>query len=313
MAVKRLPTQIVFAAFQDENAAQEVADAILQAQVDSKTIICTNMATIVKKPSEDGPGKLKVKELGHPSTWESAAVGGAVGGVLGGLGLLLLGPLGVAAGASAGGTTGAALAAFGASQVKGMDKDQLKNVGEALGPGNSAIVLVFDEVLVDKSNFKEVMTEHQESYDAVCDNLADTIKENLVEGNNDVVFHLSVDEEGIMASRLILGVDAVNIQEIVLSPDGVSATEVDINEDNVTMETGAVTPEGDVMDTRAVLTSQTCSYEVDIVSEDGATGACATIEDDKVAYAVGAVTEDSIDYEVGAAMVTPDDDDDATE
>ena len=77
--------------------------------------------------------------------------GGAVGVVVGGASLALLGPIGVTAGAIAGGCVGlpilaargAIVGTVGKITIEGMDINKLQGWGRALEPGTSALVLVF--------------------------------------------------------------------------------------------------------------------------------------------------------------------------
>lgn len=261
---KRLATQVVIAAFQDEEAVDRIEKMVCDAEWDSKQIICTNMA----KAKKDVAGQMTVKELGKPSDAKAAAAGGTIGGLLGGLSLFLLGPAGAAAGAAAGGATGAAIAGYANHQVEGLDKDKLNKLGSALKPGTSAIVLVFDEVLVSKAEYEKELEIFKESTDALVDIIASKIKENL-EAGNDIAFQVAIAEDGMAASRFVVGEEAVNIRNLVLTPESVSAAEMTATEKGVATEAVIATPE-EVVTARTVLTSSICAYEVTAVTEDAA-------------------------------------------
>lgn len=261
---KRIPLQLVIAAFQSEEAADGVEKAIAEAEFDSKQAIVTNMA-VAKK---DASGAMTVKELGHPSALQAAKAGGLVGGLLGGASMILLGPLGIAAGASAGGATGAALAHYGASQIEGMDKDKLAKFGNALEPGCSGAVLVFDEVIVSQADYQQAMTEYKESTDALLEQMSAKISENLKAGNA-IAYHLAFGEDGMVGHRMIVGPDAAKIAEIVLTPEGLAAAEVSSTETSIRVNAAEVTPEG-MAAARARLTSSVCAYEVAVATEDAA-------------------------------------------
>lgn len=261
---KRVPTQIVVAAFTNEEAADAAEKAITSAEWDAKQIVCKNMA-IAKK---DVAGKVSAKELGHPTSLESAVAGGSVGAIVGGLGLLLLGPMGVATGATAGAGTGAAISAYSASKIEGMDKDKLKKIGNALEPGCSAIVLVFDEVVVVKSDYESSLAEYKESTDALMEMMAAKIAENLKAGN-EIAYHLGIDEDGIVASRTVVGKDAKNVVEMVLTPESMTATETNTTDTSIRVAETAVTPET-IATARARLTSSICEYEFAALTDDDA-------------------------------------------
>ena len=69
----KVPTPIVIAAFHEEEAAGQVADALKQAKHDHQ-IYYRNVAVIRK----DGKGKVKVKETGDMSGGVGAGIGAVV-------------------------------------------------------------------------------------------------------------------------------------------------------------------------------------------------------------------------------------------
>lgn len=216
------------------------------------------------KARKDVAGKMTVKELGNPSALAHAAVGGAIGSVIGSLGLFLLGPAAI----TVGGATGAALAGYAASQVEGMDKDKLEKIGAALKPGSSAIILVFDETVVSKADYERELEVYKESTDLLVEKMASKIKENLAQGN-DVAFHICMDQDGIAATRVVVGDEAVNVRKLVLSSEGLAAAELTATEEGAAVEAVVATPE-QVTQARALLKSSICAYEVATVTEDEA-------------------------------------------
>jgi len=161
---KRIPTQFVVSAFTSEDAVDKVQEEIMDAEFESKQVLCTNMAVIKK----DIAGKLNVKEMGNPAALHGKPVGGQK--LLGGLSLLLLGK-GTKKAASLGGS----ISQYGASHVEGMDKTKLGKIGEALKPGTSAIILVFDEVFVDVAQDSEFLKDYKTSTDSMATEIASKI------------------------------------------------------------------------------------------------------------------------------------------
>ena len=261
---KRIPLQIFVGAFRDEDAVDAIEKVISSEEWESNKIVCTNLA-IAKK---DYDGEMKVKELGHPSSLQSAAVGGVVGGLIGGLSMLLLGPAGVMAGASAGGTAGAALAGYGASKIEGMDKDKLNKFGNALEPGSSGIVLVFDEVVVNKADFDEEIAAYKESTDALVELMSEKISDNLKKGNA-IAYHLVFCEDGLEGIRTIVGPEALQIAKIVLTPEGFAGAQATATDTSLNFRAVGVTPDA-MAAGHARLTSSVCVYEVAAVESDKA-------------------------------------------
>ena len=261
---KRLPLQIVIAAFQSEDAVDAIEKAIAEAELDTKQVICTNLAKAKKSRGRDHdregawqslrPGKCRGR-CGHRRPPRRCQHDPARS-------------LGVMAGASAGGTTGAALAGYGASQIEGMDKDKLNTFGNALEPGCSGIVLVFDEVVVSKDEFDEALTEYKESTDALLEQMSGKISENLKAGN-DIAYHLAFTEEGLVGTRTIIGSDAAKVAEIILTPEGFAGAQVTATDTSIRMEATQVTPDA-MAAARARLTSSVCAYKVAAVTADEA-------------------------------------------
>lgn len=262
---KRIPLQIFVGAFRDEDAVDAIEKVISGDEWESNKIVCTNLA-IAKK---DYDGKMKVKELGHLSSLQGAAAGGVIGGLIGGLSMLLLGPVGVMAGASAGGTAGAALAGYGASKIEGMDKDKLNKFGNALEPGSSGIVLVFDEVVVNKADFdEEEIAAYKESTDALVELMSEKISDNLKKGNS-IAYHLVFSEDGLEGIRTICGPEALQIAKIVLTPEGFVGAQATATDTSLNFRALGVTPDA-MAAGHARLTSSVCVYEVAAVEGDKA-------------------------------------------
>jgi len=133
---------IVFA-FDNEGGAKEMADAVGKLQK-QQLIKLEDAATVVRK----GDGKPKVKQA--QSLVGAGALGGAFWGLL--IGLLFFAPwLGLVAGAI-GGALGGKMTDI------GIDDDFIKEVGDTIEPGHSALFLLIadwteDKVLDELSHF----------------------------------------------------------------------------------------------------------------------------------------------------------------
>lgn len=138
-------SDLIVLTFPDENGAYQMRDKLLQLQK-QQLITLSDAAIVIRKAD----GKPKVKQL-H-SLVGAGALGGAFWGML--IGLLFFAPwLGLAAGAFGG-------ALGGKFTDIGVDDKFIKEVGEKIEPGHSALFL-----LVEKSTPDKVLPE-LESFDA---------------------------------------------------------------------------------------------------------------------------------------------------
>lgn len=253
---KRIPTQFVVAAFTTEDAADKAEREIMDAEFESKQVLCTNMA-IVKK---DIAGKLQIKEMGNPAALHGKPVGGQK--LLGGLSLLMLGK-GTKKAASLGGS----ISKYGASNVEGMDKDKLGKIGAALKPGTSAMIMVFDEVFVDVAQDADFLKDYKTSTDSMAVDIAAKIEESLQAGK-DITYHFAIDEEGVAMTRKIEGADATSISDIVITPLGIVNKQLDVRASGtLATRTRVITPEF-YASTRAAMTKSTVIYTAREITED---------------------------------------------
>lgn len=214
---KLLPTVALISAFTDEETADKVLSSLAKAK-DMPAV--ANFAVVRSNKSS----KLKVKEMASPL----AVTSGTAGGVIGALACCLLGPAGVAAGAAVGATIGAAGTK---ALVEGsLDKKHVKEACAKLPAETSAIILVFQEVVIDKSLWK--MDETQQMNDALLTTLATDIAQSLGDGN-DVAYLYALTDEGIIATRMAVGDEAADIQGLVGTADGVVAGNVATTPDAV--------------------------------------------------------------------------------
>lgn len=255
----KVPTQIVIAAFHEEEAAGQAADALKEAKKQHQ-LYYRNVAVIRK----DEKGKVKVKETGDMSAGHGAGIGAVVGGLFG----ILAGPAGLAAGAAAGAVIGGAGAGL---SDAGLDNKRLARIGDVLQPGNSAIIAVFEEVRVDKATMKEVDKDLEEVVYGLSTNIGDTLR-----AGQDVAYVFAVTEEGVVAERMAVGEEVADIQKLVITEEGVAAGQAIVTEEGVAYEVAASTEDE-------------AAYEAGVVTEEGAAvvDAYATSEDTAADEAAG--------------------------
>jgi uncharacterized membrane protein len=129
--------EMIVIAFDNENEADKVLDT-LKAMESMDVVDLKNGAVIVRSES----GKVKINETSDFDTKQGAIGGAAAGAVLG-----LLGG-GFIRGALLGAAGGAAAGKF---VDLGLEDDLLKEIGDNLGPGSSAVVALVDFEQVDQA------------------------------------------------------------------------------------------------------------------------------------------------------------------
>ena len=121
--------ELYVATFSSENGA-DIALRQLESAAKGKAFKIDEAAVLLM----DEENKLKIKETGDSSGGRGAAIGGAIGGAIG----LIGGPLAIATGA-----LGAAIGGMAAKlSDSGFPDYQLKQIGNSLRPGMSAIVVL---------------------------------------------------------------------------------------------------------------------------------------------------------------------------
>jgi len=236
----KVPVQVVVAAYRDEEAADQVADALKLAKQRGQ-LYYQNLAVIRKNPE----GKVKIKETGDMSFGPGAGIGAVVGGALG----LLAGPGGLVAGAAAGAAIGGAGAAL---HDAGIPDERLEEIGDVLGPGNSAVIGIFEQVRVDKEMMKEIDQSATEAVEALAADIGTTLQ-----GGQDVAYVFAVTEEGVVARREAVGDEAADVQALVVTAEGAVAGAAVATEEGVAYEVAAAT-EDEV------------AYEAGVATEEGA-------------------------------------------
>ena len=235
----KVPTQIVIAAYHDEEAADQVADAIKRAKRQHQ-LSYKNVAVIRKNEK----GKVKIKETGDMSGGIGATVGAVAGGALG----LLAGPGGLVAGAAAGAVIGGGGAAL---HDAGIPNERLEQIGDVLNPGNSAVIAIFDQVKVDKATMKEVNKSTVEAVESLAADIGATLKKG-----QDVAYAFVITEDGVIAERVAVGDEAADVSAFVVTQEGVVASAAAVTEDGVAYEIMAANEDAAV-------------YEAGIVTEEG--------------------------------------------
>jgi len=130
-----VPVELVVAAFTEEDGASKALKQLKEAQKDK--LIGIRDAAVLRRDERD---KLHISETGDMSGGKGAVIGGVIGAAVG----MITGP-----GALVTGAAGAAIGGLAAKlRDSGFPDERLREVGESLKPGTSALVAVIEHTWV---------------------------------------------------------------------------------------------------------------------------------------------------------------------
>lgn len=147
-----VPVEVLIAAFQEENGAEDALRKLKDAKKEG--LIGIKNAAVLWK---DDKGKLHFKETADMRGGKGMAVGGVIGGVVG-----LIFPPSILASAAVGAAVGGLSAKL---RDSGFSDKRLREVGDGLRPGTSALIAVIEHVWVReveaqlRENATDVVTE----------------------------------------------------------------------------------------------------------------------------------------------------------
>lgn len=197
MSNNDVPVQVIVAAFQNEKGAEDALQKLKEAE--KEQVIDIDNTAVLRR---DEDGKLHVTEARDMSGGKGAAIGGVAGAVAG----LLAGPLVLAAGA------GALIGGLAAKlRDSGFRDDRLKQLGEALTPGTSALVAVIEHTWV--RDVEKLLADY--GADVTTESIKADIAQQLEAGHN-VAYTAIRTDEGSIAGR-------VTSEEEQLAPDEAAA------------------------------------------------------------------------------------------
>jgi uncharacterized membrane protein len=220
-----VPIQVVVAAFRDERAADEALKQLKEAS--REHVIKIDQAAVLRR---DANNKLFVNDVNDMGGGKGAAIGGVSGAVIG----LLAGPVGwgVALGALVGGLAAKA-------RDGGFNDARLKQLGEGLKPGTSAIVAVVEHTWV-----REVEKELAEAgANVVTETLQKDIAQQLEAGHDVAITVLSAP--GVVAGqRTAGGGEEAEVERFVATDQGVYVEGAAVDKDRIRAGAAVVTSEG---------------------------------------------------------------------
>ncbi len=232
--MSEVPVQLIVAAFQDENGAEQALKTLQEAK--KARYIQIENAAVIRRDAND---KLHIKDVRDMGGGKGAAIGGVVGGVIG-----LLFPPSILAGAAVGAAVGGLIAKF---SDGGFPQGRLEEIGEALKPGTSAIVAVIDHVWVAEAE-AELAAEGAQVF---VDTLKADISEQLAAGK-DVAYSAVATEEALSLGRVAADKDTLEAGNLTLTEEGITATHIEADKEGARVAALAATDEAAVVITGTI-------------------------------------------------------------
>ena len=223
-----IPVELIVAAFDEEKEADAVLKELKTAK--RERLIGIQNAAVLRK---DENGKLHIKETHDMGAGKGAAFGGVAGAAIG----LLAGPMLVVP-AAVGALVGGLAAKL---RDSGFSDQRLKELGESLTPGSSAIIAVVEHKWVGQ--IEELLAE--ESAQVFTEALKADIAEQL-EAGHDVAYTALASQEGFSVSRvagdeeyaeggqIVVGEDAVVGGRFVATKEGFAVIGMEADDEGVT-------------------------------------------------------------------------------
>jgi uncharacterized membrane protein len=194
----------------------------------------------------DEKNKLHIKETGDWGGGKGAAAGAVLGGFVG----LLAGPVGWL------GLTGAVIGGLAAKlRDSGFSDARLKQLGDALQPGTSAIVAVVEHTWV--ADLEKQMQEA--GADVMTEQISADIAAQL-EAGRQVAYTALSTQDALAVQRTAVGEGETDVSGVVLTEDGLVAGEAVVTEEGLAAH-------------RLVTTSQGVSEEMVVATEEGVVAA----------------------------------------
>lgn len=115
-----------------------------------------------------------------------------------------------------------------------IDKSKIKDIATAFPPQSSGLIVVYDALPIDKELWKTV--EVQQTRDEILYALAKSIGDTLRARTAGCAYCYALTEEGIVATRVASGEDALNIQGLVATEAGIAGGETTVTKDAIVYE-----------------------------------------------------------------------------
>jgi len=247
-----VPIQLVVAAFNEEKAADEALKALKSAK--KEKLIGVKDAAVIRRDEKD---KIHIKDVRDVGGGKGSIAGGVFGAAIalltGGAGIVLAG----ATGALVGGLTAKAV-------DMGLPNKRLKELGESLKPGTSAIVAVIEHKWV--AELEAALAE--EGAAVMTEALKADIAAQL-EAGRDVAYSAIATDEAMSVDRVTADEEMVELSGIEVTEDGISAQ-------------ATIMTEGVAVNRNILLTESAAAVRDTVVTEEGAVVEETVVTDDEV-------------------------------
>ena len=260
--MSEVPVQLIVAAFQDEDGAEQALQELKAAK--KEHLIKIENAAVIRK---DENGKVHIKETKDMGGGKGAVIGGIVGaaiGVLtGGVGLAVVG-----AGALVGGL---------AAKLRdgGFKDDRLRTLGESLTPGSSAIVAVVDHVWVAELE-KELQ---EEGAQVLTEAISADVAAQLAAGR-EVAYSALATDESLTTGRVATGEDMTEVSSTVTTDEGVEAVHAIATDEGIVAEHLIATDDAVAYEAGAA-TAEDAAYVGAVATDEGVAMVTAATEDEE--------------------------------
>lgn len=289
-AEQLINSQIVVAAFNDENTADQAMES-LKAAAKEQDFQIQDVAVVRR----DENNKVHIKESGDMGGGKGAVIGGIIGGVVG----LIAGPLAIATSALGGALVGGLAAKLHDSGIK---NETLQSLGNALQPGTSAVVAVLGNQKVSQLR---AMMEQAGAHVMVANMTADIA--NAVASGQDVAMSVGVTNDSVSAMRVAADEQSVEYKGMVATAEGVYVEGVQATQDTVIAGAAVITNAGDVVGEIAAAPVASAGATVEAAAESASAAAdTASAAADTASQAASTAADTASDAAAAAADTASD-------
>ena len=224
---------LLIAAFTDVDAADQALKNMKEAKKQGQFYY--EAAAVIRKEAD---GDVHYHETGDMSTGKGAGIGALIGGVIGILG----GPVGIALGAGA----GAAVGAIAAHGDAGFRDTSLEQIGAALRPGSSAVMIITSKDFLHE--FRKQVSD-DELY-PMMQAVAASISDAQLQGK-DMLLGFVLTEQGVAVQRLAFDEASAEVFSAVATDEGVAVGQAYADESGVIYQVGVADESGTAVETGA--------------------------------------------------------------
>ena len=217
---------LLLAAFTAEDAADQVLKAMKEAKKQGQFYY--EAAATIKKEAD---GDVHYHESGDMSTGKGAGIGALIGGVIGILG----GPGGIALGAGA----GAAIGAIAAHGDAGFRDSSLEQIGTALRPGSSAVMVITSKDFLHE--FRKLVSD--DDLYPMMQAVGASISDAQLQGK-DMLLGFVLTDQGVAVQRMAFDETSVEVFGAAVTEDAAAVGAAYADDTGIIYQVGVADAEG---------------------------------------------------------------------